>query len=75
MISFDRFDFDQELVSAPCYQRAILYLRKMESRQTELRGQSHAPQAIGLGITCEPEDYDSPMPTSPTDPSSPYPPN
>ena len=64
MTSFDRFDFDQELLSAPCYQRAIHYLRKMESRQTELGGSTSELQAIGLGISYPSEDSDSLAPGS-----------
>lgn len=70
MKSFDKFDFDQELLSAPCYQRAMHYLRKMESRQTELRGSTPEPQIIGLGISYPPEEYDSLAISSPIDPDS-----
>jgi len=57
--SSGRFDFDAELLSSPRYERALHYLRKMESRRTELGASSSTRQHVGLGISGPGDDLSS----------------
>lgn len=57
--SSGRFDFDAELLSSPRYERALHYLRKMESRRTELEASSSTRQHVGLGISGPGDDLSS----------------